>query len=242
MSALGLKLAARYSYRPFSLGFCGPQGFQAKKTITHYLLGEKNIEKEVKAVFKKFVGAYPYYQLIAWKNGLKDVFNEKVIEAYWVGNKLLEKVSKKDIALMILGAFSFPGWLPLPAAKKIIEDLPISALPHHTFHVLFLGSVTDTVAIKGKAIDLCRISWGQVKKVSGDKLTLEYKPLVLKPRPRLAGKIKKKISYEPNFGIKIKAGDWVSFHWDFVCDKINKNQVNNLEKYTLQNLKLYAQK
>jgi hypothetical protein len=240
MSAPGLKLAARYSYRPFTLGFCGPQNNEAKKIITNYLLGEKNLEDKVKGVFEKFIGAYPYYQLIAWKNKIKDPFDKKVVEAYWVGNKLLEKVSKKDIALMILGAFSLPGWLPLPKAKKVIEDLPLKSLPHHSFHVLFLGSVTDTVAIKGKAIDLCRISWGQVKKVSGDKLIVEYKPLILKPRPRLAGKIKKEISYEPNFGVIITVGDWVSFHWDFVSDKLDKIQVKNLEKYTLHNLKLYG--
>ena len=238
----GLKLAASYSYRTFILGFCGPQDNQAKKTITDYLLGEKNIEEKVKAIFKKFVGAYPYHQLIAWKNKIKDPFDFKVVEAYWVGNRLLEKVAKKDIALMILGAFAFSGWIDFAKAKKIIEDLPAKVWPHHSFHVLFLGSVTDTVAIKGKAIDLCRIAWGEVKRVMGDKLTVEYKPLVLKPRPRLGAKIKKEIAYEPNFGLKIKDGDWVSFHWDFVCDKLNKNLVNNLEKYTLHNLKLYGQK
>lgn len=238
----GLKLAARYSYRPFSLGFCGPQDNQAKKILTDYLLGEKNLERKVKKVFLRFIGAYPYYHLIARQNKIKDPFDKQVIEAYWVGNRLLEKVAKKDIVLMILGAFAFFGWLSLPKARKIIEDLPDKIMPHHSFHVLFMGLVTGTVAIKGRAVDLCRIAWGQVKQVIGDKLILEYKPLALKPKPRLGGKIKKEIFYEPNFGLKIKAGDWVSFHWDFVCDKLNKNQLNNLEKYTLHNLKLYGQK
>lgn len=240
MTHPGLKTAARYSYRPFSLGFCGPQESLAKKVITDYLLGEKNLESKVRKIFSRFIGAYPYYHLIARQNKIKDTFDPRVVEAYWVGNRLLEKVKKRDMALMILGAFVFFGWLPLPKARKIIEDLPAGVWPHHSFHVLFLGSVTDTVEIRGKAIDLCRIAWGQVKGVSGDKLTVVYKPLVIKPKPRLGAMVKKEISYEPNFGVKIKAGDWVSFHWDFVCDKLDKNQVKNLEKYTLHNLKLYA--
>ncbi|MFA5070245.1 MAG: DUF6390 family protein [Patescibacteria group bacterium] len=242
MTHPGLKLAARYSFRPFSLGFCGPQENQAKKVVTHYLLGEKNIEGQVRKIFRQFVGAYPYYQLIALKNKIRDPLDKRVVEAYWLGNELLDRVTRKDIGQMILRAFVFTGWMDLARAKRIIENLPAGVSPHHSFHVLFLGSVTDTVAIKGKTIDLCRIACGQVKKASDNRMTVEYKPLAKEPKTRLAGKIKKEIYYEPNFGIKAKIGDWVSFHWNFVCDKLNPKQVKNLEKYTLRNLKQYAQK
>jgi hydrogenase maturation factor len=36
----------------------------------------------------------------------------------------------------------------------------------------------------------------------------------------------------------LKSGDWVTFHWGFVCDKVSSEQVRNLKFYTKHNLRL----
>ena len=45
MASSGLKLAVKYSYRPFILGFCGPQKSHCRTILTNYLLGAKVKEK-----------------------------------------------------------------------------------------------------------------------------------------------------------------------------------------------------
>ena len=41
---------------------------------------------------------------------------------------------------------------------------------------------------------------------------------------------------------KIKKGDWVSFHWGYLCDVLTNKQVANLEYYTKGAIKLFNTK
>jgi len=239
MSQKGLKLAVKYSYRPFILGFCGPQKNQYHKILTNYLLGDKIKNDVIESILRQFVGAFPYYVLIAWKNKIKDVFDHRVVEAYWLGNSLLYKVKRQDIGVMIIAYFLRLGWIDMKRAKEIIGLMPKGVKPHHTFHVFFMGSVTDTIQIKGKAVDNCRIGWGQVTKLKKDKLSVKTNPLKTKPKLKLSAKKEINLAHEINFTQKIKKREIVSYHWGMVVDKINKRQQNNLEKYTKLNLKLY---
>jgi len=237
----GIKLACQYSYRPFSLRLCGPESQEAVKFMINYLLGEIKSEAKVKKILKKFAGAFAYYQLIAQANKIKDPFNKKVVEAYWKGNQLLEKIKPADLKTLIFSKFSGPGLMTREKALQKIKSLPKQVKPQHSFHVLYLGSVTGRVNLRGKLIDICRISWGQVKKVKKDKFEVVYQPLILKRKPHLGRVIRKEIDYEPNFAGKIKKGDWVSFHWNLVCEKLNEQDIKNLKKYTELNLK-YAKR
>jgi hypothetical protein len=237
MSAPGIKLACQYSYRTFSLGFCGPESRQDVKVMIHYLLGEKKLEKKVKKMLTKFIGVYPYLQLIAKVNKIKNPFDKKVVEAHWKGNSLLDKIKPIHLKTLIAYRFIGPGLLSKERALKIIRSIPDKVKPQHSFHVLYLGAVTDRIDLKGNLLDICRISWGQVKKVKKDKLEVVYQPLILKQKPHLGRAVRKEIDYEPNFLGKIKIGDWVSFHWNWACERINQKDIINLKKYTELNLK-----
>ena len=49
-----------------------------------------------------------------------------------------------------------------------------------------------------------------------------------------------KIDYKGKSFIKdLKVGDWVSFHWGMVCDKLTLGQVKNLEHYTNEAISYY---
>lgn len=237
MPADGLKLAARYAYRPFLLGFCGPQDKASHRMLTHFLLGGKEERKKIRAVFQQFIGAYPYYTFIAWRNKIKDPLDYRVVEAYWLGNSLLHRIHRHDMVRLVNAVFVQSGFIAPKKARDVLSKIPEGALPHHSFHVLFLGSVTETVELKGKALDFCRIAWGLVKNIDEDKVEVEYRPLILQPKPRLGALIRRTINYERNFGQEIAVGDIVSFHWNFVCDKISSRQAELLEKYTLYHLK-----
>jgi hypothetical protein len=102
----GLELAARFSASPNSLCYCGKKTFF--KAFMQYLKNKqtKNLENEM----KKFKAHYEYLKLISSENNLP-LFDKKVVEAFWIGNELLENVRKESIAKMIWTKFSGKGLL-----------------------------------------------------------------------------------------------------------------------------------
>ncbi len=239
----GSKLAALYGLIPNRLGFCGPQQEQLKKFIAGKLS-----TSEIIPVLEKFEAAFPYYQLIARKNKINSPFNKKVIEAYWLGNKLLEKVTANDLRFLITDDFSKPGLLSKKEAAVRARTIPFSSKPHHSFHVLVLGSITGRVNFAGdtKLKDTCRISWGKIISAKGgsasggknqmSKLTVSYNPLIGKKKIKLGKPTTKEINWDKSMLPKTKIGDWVSFHWNYAIQKLTEENITNLYKYTQNTL------
>jgi hypothetical protein len=193
----GLKMAALYGIYPHQLGFCGPE--KESKLLLDYLRGKKVSQKEVREILKQFEGAYSYYKRIAKDNKIKDVFDQKVVKAYWIGNNLLKKA---------------------PQA-------------HHSFHVFIVGSVTGRIELKGKLLDICRISWGKVIKKGRNKVIIKYQPIKkVKGKYILADFTEKNILWDKELVPGIKIGDTVSCHWNHLIQVLNNQDVANLKKYT----------
>ena len=233
----GLKLAALYGFYPHRLGFCGPQGDSAKKTLSNYLSGKKISTQKIRKILEAFEGAFSYYKLIAKSNGVRDPFDEKVVKAYWVGNHLLEKVPNSLLREMIIKEFSKKGLLSKEAAEEKAKGIPLNSRAHHSFHVLVIGSVTGRVLLGGKLLDLCRVSWGRVMEHKNQKgkngVVIEHQPLQKKgKRYFLAEPIGKFVFCNKNFIPKIKVGDIVATHWNQVIQILSKKDVINLKKYT----------
>lgn len=236
----GFKLAACFSFPPSRLGFCGARIKNTAKVLTDYLSGKEIPLKKIRKILENFEASYPYYQLIAKVNKINDPLDYKVVEAYWLGNKLLEKVKPNDIRNLILHEFSKPGLLSKAKAEKKASSIPDGARVHHTFHVLLLGSVTGRVKFTARIFDLCRVGWGRVIRLIKErkKLVIKYAPLIIKNKKFLLGKeIEREIDWDKRILVKIKAGDRVAFHWNLACKVINKIQEENLLKYTLLNIK-----
>ena len=132
----GAKLALRYGYVPCRLGFCGPEDKEEKKIIMNYLYGKDKLEFAARKILKKFKGAYPYYQLIAKSNKISNPLDYEVVEAYWIGNVLLDKIGTSELKKMMTEKFLPMGKISL--AK--IENLPPQSIAYHNFHALFVGS------------------------------------------------------------------------------------------------------
>jgi len=88
-------------------------------------------------------------------------------------------------------------------------------------------------------MDSCRISWGKIIKnisVETKQLITENQKLMLS-RPIIKDL---KIDYKGRSFIKnLKVGDWVSFHWEYICDILTDQQVRNLEFYTQKAINYY---
>jgi hypothetical protein len=152
----GPKIAALYGLIPNQLGFCGPQ----QEILKKFIAGKLGIP-DVIPVLEKFEAAYAYYELIAKKNKIKNgPFNKRVVEAYWIGNELLDKVTAHDLRQMIAEKFTKPGLLSKKQALEKGKLLPEKSRPHHSFHVLILGSITGRVDFEDntKLKDICRMA------------------------------------------------------------------------------------
>jgi len=217
---------------PNHLTFCGPD---KNKDLFHYCQSQK-ADQGLIQILEEFQTLYPYLKVIARHNQIKDPFSEKVVEAYWIGNSLLENITKSEFYNYLVGKFK--------VKKKLSEQISLGAKAHHNFHVLNIWKQIDNIdSIQIlNVMDLCRISWGQVKKSKKSSLEIKSQPLIFNGNKLDLGQpVLQKINYkikDESFIKKPKRGDWVSTHWGFACEILTNQQVNNLKKYTLESIQL----
>lgn len=86
----GSLLFVRYAFMPNRLRYRGGDD--------HRMLFEYGVEHVgdggLNSLLRKFTGALPYPQLIARANRIPDPFDERVVEAYWIGNDLFPPANK----------------------------------------------------------------------------------------------------------------------------------------------------
>ena len=225
----GIELAARFSYITNSLRFCGPE--EASGQFLGYIASSTSAES-VKESLKKFEGLYPYLSVIAAKNK-KEFTDYGVVEAYWIGNELLDNMDSEDIKSIIEKLMS--RGLPKSIGHGLMKNLPDGMVPHHNFNVLYVGvgKTSGTVPTTIQNMDNCRISMGKVIGFSGDNLIVQTdilksaggKFLLQKNETKTAAYLKEMLP-------EVKMGDYVALHWGFACMALNGIQRKNLEHYT----------
>lgn len=229
----GLKKAILYSLKPHELNFCGPLDVKNSKVILkEYALGKSYPREKIKSLLNEFHGAISYYSLIASKNKINNYYDKKVVEAYWTGNELLEKVKKRDLYEMILSDFVQPHLLTREKARKIVKRIPAGVVSHHSFHVFFLGSITGRVKISDQMNNKCMISWGRVVKLFERERVAQVKTQKLFPKKT---EVEMKVEWDKEFIPNLEKGDIVSSHWGRILEILTKKELNNLKKYTMIN-------
>src|SRR6516225_6560355 len=98
----GMLRFIRYAFMPNRLRYCGGDD---NRTLFEYGL-EGVSDGGLQPLLRKFNGALPYLQLIARANGLADPFDARVVEAYWIGNELLEGVEARQLYASLQERFS----------------------------------------------------------------------------------------------------------------------------------------
>lgn len=229
----GFRKAILYSLKPHELGFCGPlHKTESISKLRKYVQGEKYSTPEIKSLLDQFLGAASYYQLIAQANNIEDIYNLKVVKAYWLGNELLNQVTVKNLKKMILTNFVGSQLLTKSQAQKIIESVPGQVKCHHSFHVFFIGSVTGQVTITDNSKEKCKVSWGKVLKIYPPAGQAEIKSKNLFPR-EIETKIN--IDWDQSLLPNIKIGNTITHHWGRIAETINRHDLGNLIKYTMVN-------
>ena len=237
----GPVLFARYAFGPNRLGYCGPDDAQE-------LFGEATSGGDLDALrhqAEQFEGAFPYLELIAQANGLSDPLDARVVEAYWLGNALLDNVTPGLLGRSLDARFR--QRLDSDAWRWLADKPNVGALPMHAFHVLDVfprlglmrsGATDNALAI----MDSCRVRWGRVIERDGDFLIVSAVPLemvdgrlVLAP-PR----IERVRAWQDGLSFLngVAPDDVISIHWDWACDTLDADRLSAVQSWTRRELQI----
>jgi hypothetical protein len=238
-SVPGPVLFARYAFPPNSHGFCGPADSGA---LFEYGVAGHD-DGGLRAMARQFAGAWPYLELIAGATGLPDPLDRRVVEAYWIGSPRLDQVGTRSVGDSMEDRFrSMTG----ASFGSITEGVLAGGVPHHSFAVFCIYPYTGLLTDGRKAphaltvLDRCRIRWGRVLAVQGDQVVVESRPLSWDGRTLGLGPPETETVVQSVEGVGmvggLVAGDWVSLHWEWVCDRLTEGQVGRLRAYTERHL------
>jgi len=243
----GALLFARYAYPPNELGYCGPD--DASPLLVHETTA---VDDELIAErARQFEGAWSYLELIAEAAGLDDPLDARVVEAYWVGNDLLESLDPA-------------GWLDELGKRfrgqtggfwnRLTTGTTALALPHHSFQVFavypWAGLLASGSDVPLSVLDRCRIRWGQVIGVDGERALVRSNPLTWDGHVLALGEARDEAVHWSKDGRSllggVAVGDQVAMHWDWVCDRLDARQLDALRassaaQLELTNMQLSAQ-
>ena len=133
---------------------------------------------------------------------------------------------------MILNNFTKPELLTKAKARQIVSGMPAKVVAHHSFHVFFVGSITDRVEITVKHKDKCRVAWGEIINILDKQQLVEVKSQQLFPQQK---EIKMKVEWDKELVPKLKRGDLISLHWGRIAERLAQREYNNLINYTMIN-------
>lgn len=232
---------ARYAYPPNTLGYCGPADDVALFGHT----AAQQVDPGFLELLRGFEGAWPYTTFIAGQAGITDPFDPRVVEAYWLGGSLLDKVSMTSFGAHLMERFrdraGVMSW------DYLAEAIPLGAQPTHAYHVF--GVYPWVGRLRGgkegtalEVLDRCRIRWGTVVSLSGDLVTVESQPLQWDGARLSLGPPTTEQAIHSNGGTgmvsDLQPGDSVSLHWHWVCDRLDPRQLAMLKASTAKQLRI----
>lgn len=234
----GPLLFARYAYPPNALGYCGAD---VQRTLLQYGDAHES-DGGLANLARTFDGAWPYLALIARSNRIEDPLDPRVVEAYWVGNDLLDHVPPDELVRHVDDRF---GPRLGRGRARILDVVASGGVPHHCFHVfavypwlgLMRGGVVDEPL---HILDQCRTTPGVVRSVDGDRVDVLARPLRWDGRRLFLDPPARRTARWSDDGLAFvpppRAGDLVSLHWDFVCDVLTPAAARRLELATVRSL------
>ncbi len=235
----GADMFARYAYAPNALGYCGPP--------LGATLRDGTVD-DVRAAARGFSGAWPYLRVLSELTGIADPLDVRLVESYWLGGGVgagLDARAFYDALLAIIGPQAGRYWAHLTA------ELAAEAAGNHSFHVFgvypwtrFLGRGMDEHPLT--VLDNCRITWGTVSSVTGDRVEVSCRRLRWDGRELALGEPSARAldvwadgySAVPDVAI----GDRVAVHWDRLCGRLSEEQVRALANSTDRQLRMTTQR
>lgn len=235
----GPQLFARYAYPPNALGYCGPSDH-----LSLFEYGSSGVtDPGLADLAKGFKGAWPYLELIARGSGIRDPLDRRVVEAYWIGSPLLDRISATDIGNSMEDRFRARTGYEF---AHLSEGVAAGGVPHHSFHVFevypWVGLLRDDrkAPTALSVLDRCRIRWGVVEGVVHDQAVVRSSPVVWDGRfLSLGAPVSETVECArggTGFIDPLVPGDVVSLHWHWVCDRLTPAEVHQLQRFTARHL------
>ncbi len=230
---------ARFAFPPNRLGYCGPgDGGDLAHCVRGHAASDAPGLREIAAGFE---GAYPYLQLLAGCNHRADPLDADVVEAYWIGNELLEHVPLHDFGTSIDERFRRRAGASWRHLDRSVPD----GVANHSYHVLHVmpwaGLMRDGIVDEPlRIVDRCRISWAEV--LAGPTGTIGDDGRVLVRRVPLVWSGSRLTQGDPvtelvDSPIPVEPGDVVAVHWDWICERLDARQLAWLRSVTERQLR-----
>ncbi|HEX2357675.1 MAG TPA: DUF6390 family protein [Micromonosporaceae bacterium] len=240
MTEAGPLLFARYAYPPNSLGYCGPDDSRAMLEYASAGVSDGGLVQ----LARQFAGAWPYLALIAAAAGRPDPLDADVVEAYWIGNRLLERVPGRLLARHVEDRFRGQ----LGAAVDDVAALGmVGGRAHHNFHVFavypWVGMLRAGFTEEPlRVLESCRIRWGRVDSVHDGRAIISSRPLCWNGHALSLGAWRPEVVTirETGYGLAGTPvpGDWVAAHWGWACQVLDTARRTSLERYTAAQLRV----
>ena len=108
-----------------------PPGGDVHGALLGTYLARGVVDGRLAEVESEFAGAWPYLEVIAEATGI-DRLDRRVVEAYWIGNPLVEQVPPAALHRM-LSAWARTVGVPSP---EVVDAVATFGVAHHSCHVL----------------------------------------------------------------------------------------------------------
>ena len=232
-SAVGSQLFARYAYPPNELGYCGADGHdELLSAVARARERPGEAAREIRARARSFDGAWVYLELLADRLGLRDPLDQDVVEAYWLGGALLDRVDPGWMRERMLAFLAEQPGGQWAHGLSSAEAADASFQPVHAFHVF---RVYPWAALLGRGgdvpvdvLDGCRIRVGVVRAIEGDhasvetdRLTWDGQRLDVEPERLVVTRWR---SDHRSLRAGLGVGDLVTLHWGWLCDLVTDEQ------------------
>lgn len=234
----GRTLFAKYAYPPNALGYCGPDDDGALLRR-----GGGTETGDVKALAREFDGAWPYLEFIARHTG-RDPLDSEVVEAYWLGTDLLDKIDLGEHGPELLDRLRHRAG---PVAR-IPEAVAPDAQCDHNFHCFQIYPWMGLLAAgRGgdhplRILDRCRIRWGEVRECTGEEVEVRYQPLAWDGTRLALASYRNEVAVRARDGVAfvedLQPGEWVALHWEWVCDRVDPRRLDDLRRSTIRQLSI----
>jgi len=121
---------------PNLLSYCGP----ARQDDLRSYVTTGQADEGLTEILNHFETLYPQLLLIAQANGLSDPYDIRVVEAYWLGNRLLNRIKPKYYRDLLRESLKLHKKIK-PGKFSGFDTVMGMGFPNHAFHVLNIFSV-----------------------------------------------------------------------------------------------------
>jgi hypothetical protein len=218
----------RFGFPPNALGYCGPDDVAM---VAGAAASADQPPADAEHLISAFLGAWPYLELIGGLTGHSPL-DEEVVEAYWLGGPLLDRVDTLAWGNSLEARFrDRAGW----DWEAIASGVNAGGVPSHAFHVFcvypWVGLLRAGLADHAlEVLDRCRIRWGRVTANTGGEVLVESRPLAWDGRSLGLGPARVEAVDPPPAagGVPLEVGAVVAMHWNYVCQTLVDGQLESL--------------